>query len=133
MLRYLVPIVPCSSCSHIQSPTTPGQYDLWQNALVPSANWLPPHANWAHLYRALLHQDSMNYYRMHWYLVPIDPSNWAYLYWALLHQDSITYWEMHTYPGQMDLPLSQVYSSLLHQNSITYWQMHTYQGQMDPH
>ena len=48
----------------------------------------PP--NWDHLYRALLHQDSMIYYRIHWYLVPIDLPNWVHLYRALLNQDSMT-------------------------------------------
>ena len=64
---------PLTNRAHLyRAPTTPGQYDLLQIALVPSADGPP--TNWAHLYRALLHQDSMTYYRMHWYLVPIDPS-----------------------------------------------------------
>ena len=29
--------------------------------------------NWTYLYRALLQQDSIMYYRMHWFLVPMDP------------------------------------------------------------
>ena len=33
---------------------------------------MTPPANQAHIYRALLHQGSMTYYRMHCYTVPID-------------------------------------------------------------
>ena len=72
----------------------------------------PP--NSAHLYRALLHQDSMTYYRMHCYVVPIDtPTNWAHLYRALQHQDSMC---RSIPPANW----AHLYSALLHQNSITY-------------
>ena len=62
--------------------------------------------NWTHLYRALLHQDSITYDRMQWYLVQIDPPHSAHLYRALLHENSITYWEMHIYQRQMEPPCS---------------------------
>ena len=46
----------------------------------------------------------MTYYRMHWYLVQIDPPNQAHLYRALLHQDSMMYYRMHWYLVPIDHP-----------------------------
>ena len=39
MLMYTVPIDTLKSSPIVQSPTTPGQYYILQNADVPSANW----------------------------------------------------------------------------------------------
>ena len=114
----------------VQSPTTPGQYDLIQNTLVPSADWPPP-ANWAYLYRALLHQDSITSWRMQRNLVPTDPSQVT----LSVHSPTTPqqyYLLRNAYIPRGDAPhQAQVYSSLPHQNSINYWQMQTYPGHMD--
>ena len=82
----------------------------------------PSPINQAQLYRALLHQDNMTYYRMHWYLMPMKrfhirwtppPANRVLMYRALLHQDSMTYWKNTEEPS-------------------AYWQIQTYPGQMVP-
>ena len=74
-----------------------------------------------HMYRALLHQTSRNY----WEMRRPSPTNWAQVYRALLHQTSRIYWKTCTYPLQMDTPTdwAQVYRALLHQTSRNYWEM----------
>ena len=129
---------PAELTPSVQSPTTPGQYDLLQNAdatqyrlttILPTN--LSPSVQSPTTPRTIWYTD-----RMHWYVVLDWPSliepTCTQPYYT---ENSITYWEMHTYPGQMDPPhWAQVYSALLHQNSITYWQMQTYPGQTDiPH
>ena len=87
----------------------------------------PP--NWAHLYRALLHQDNMTYCRMQRYLVPIAPQLIKLTYTELYYTRTVcllknaeepsAYWKMQTYSGQMapnNWP--QVYISLPHQTVL---------------
>ena len=72
-----------------------------RHADIPRAHGPPcPLTNWAQVYRALLHQDSITYRRMQtcWYTQGWwPPYNWAQVYRALLHQDSTTYRRMQTW------------------------------------
>ena len=86
-------------------PTTPKQYYLWRNRDISMADG--PLTNWAQLYRALLHQNSMTHGEIETHPGQMDSptANQTQVYRALLHQDSISYWEIMTNPGQMNPPL----------------------------
>ena len=68
---------------------------------------LTPRANWAHLYRALLHQDSVTYCRMQRYPVPLDPplTNQAQLYRALLYKGQYDWLQHAEVPSANWLPI----------------------------
>ena len=128
-LYYTKTVLPMEKWRHIQGrwthliehkPTTPKQYYLWRNWDISMAD-RPP--NWAQVYRALLHQDSISYWEIVTYRGQTDPpANRGQVYKALLYQSSITYGEIETYPEQTDPPANwaEVYRTLLHQSSITY-------------
>ena len=141
----------------LQSPTTPGYYDLLINLDIPPVNQ-------AQVHRALLHHENMRYWEIETYqgqidLMPIEhnlqlpttpgqyellknqhitkadrsPANQAQVYRALVDQDSMSYWEINTYQGrQTPHKLSTGLQSLLPQDNMTYWEIETYQGHIDP-
>ena len=140
------------SSTGLQSPTTPGYYDLLKNLDIPPANQ-------AQVYRDPLHHDSMSYWENNTYPGQTDPP-WieAQVYRALLHQDTRTYWKIESYPfanqaqvyralqhrplliGQYELMRNQhipraerpsmnpaqVCRALLHQDTMTFWEIETY-------
>ena len=115
----------------VHSPTTPEQDDLLQNALLCSTHWYPPlieptctepyytrtvlycrnayitPTNWAHLYRALLHLDSMTYYRIYCYLVWIDchPLLIETTCTEPYYTRTVWHCRMQMYPVPIDLPI----------------------------
>ena len=130
MTYYKNVLVPSGNYPSLIEPTCTEPY--YTRTVLPITEcsgtkcWLtPPPANQAHLYRALLHQDSMTYYRMHWYLkcqlppqlIQSPATPWQY-YLLKNAEEPNANWP---YPNR-----PQVYIALLHHNSITYWEMKTY-------
>ena len=114
--------LPTNGARSVQSPTdTTTVLAIEKLQDISRADGPGPSANWAQVYRALLHQNIITYVEIETYLGQTDPTIWAKVYRTLWHHNSISCWEIETYPGQTDPPnRAQVYRALLHQDSISY-------------